>query len=161
MAIGTPGLLTLAHAHTSKAAAEATPIPAAADEIPVKPIAKPIATVDSGLIIINENDIAIKILIKIGCNVVNELIPCPISEVIIETYGSVKVPTQPTPVPTIIGRNTRLREPNLALIKRITIIARAAVNIVLITSPIPAKRKILVTFPSIVTSTNFQAPDPI
>ena len=111
--------------------------------------------------IISENDIAIKILIKIGCNVVNELIPCPISEVIIETYGSVKVPTQPTPVPTIIGRNTRLREPNLALIKRITIIARAAVNIVLITSPIPAKRKILVTFPSIVTSTNFQAPDPI
>ena len=104
MAIGTPGLLTLAHAHTSKAAAEATPIPAAADEIPVKPIAKPIATVDSGLMIINENDIAIKILIKIGCNVVNELIPCPISEVIIEHMEVLKY------LPTNSGSNNNWEE---------------------------------------------------
>ena len=36
---------------------------------------RPIATVESGLIMIIENDIAIRILIKNGCNVVNMLIP--------------------------------------------------------------------------------------
>src|SRR5574344_250050 len=162
IATGTPALFDFIVAHTKNAAAEATPIPAAAEDIPFSPIAKPIATVDIGLIIIIENDTAIKILINIGCKLVNELIPCPITAVIIETYGNVNVPTNPTPAPTIIGIKTKFREPNLSPIHCTTKTAKAAVSIVLITSPIPDNWKINVgsAFPT-EALIYFHAPDPI
>lgn len=75
IAIGTPDLLAFIVAQTSTAVVEATPIEAALADIPLRPIARPIATVEIGLTISIEKAIAIRIDIAIGCKVVKELIP--------------------------------------------------------------------------------------
>ena len=161
-AIGTPALLTRAHAHTNIAAQAPTPIPAAAEAIPVKPIAIPIATVDKGLIMIIENEAAINMHINQGCNVVKVLMICPMKNVICDTYGNIFQPTNPIPAPAIIGNSTMVSEPSLLPIARTTATVRAAQIITLMMSPIPASWKSgAVLSATVAAGTNFHAPEPI
>ena len=108
----TPGLLTRHELINNTIVVATTPIAAAPEPMPDKEIAKAIPTVETGVIIIIEKAIAIKIAIGIGANLVNVSTRLPIQVVTSPTYGAIVFPTKPTPPPTIIGLNIIATEPN-------------------------------------------------
>ena len=74
----------------------------------------PIATVDTGVTIKNENAIVINIHIKTGCNVVNSKIIDAKSFVRLLVYGNVANPNAATN-PPVIGKKIIVTDPNLSL----------------------------------------------
>ena len=83
----------------------------------------------------------------------NSLITAPIAAVNFATNGNNCKPINEAPTPTTIGIATTAVEPNLSLIHINANTAIAAVNIVLIKSPVPAPTY----FPS--SGLNFTTPD--
>lgn len=92
---GTPKRFTLLVPIINTASVAEIPIDADPAAKPVIPIAKAMATVDSGEIIIRLNTIEIKILMTIGCNSVKPLTILPMAVVIIFVYGNIKTPIAP------------------------------------------------------------------
>ena len=103
---GTPNLFTLLVPIIRTASVAEIPIDADPAASPVIPIAKAIATVDNGEIIIRLNTIEIKILIIIGCNSVNPFTIFPMPVVIILVYGNIRTPIAPEIPPTTVGKQS-------------------------------------------------------
>lgn len=134
---GTPALFILSVPATNAPSHATIPSEAEPAAKPLIPIAKAVATVEIGEIIIKLNTNAMSIDIRTGCNSVKEFTKFPIPVVIIWIYGKVNTPITLAMTPTMVGKIINVRLPNFSPTNNIKNTAIAAVSIVLIKSPTP------------------------